>query len=194
MVSPFAVFLPTRGASFESVIRSSDESPQNAFSVELTGHLVLYGIWRPKWAPNEHDFHVQIVSFGWADKNNVGNPNPLTRRKLSVEQAADVKALITALVENVDVTKKITPFSSKTVRFLGSIGFQDNWIFAGGLIQIEGQLPLSRARGVILSSIALTCIGNHLVLKMLGADSQYVFRIGSVVGIDFIQATAIAVV
>jgi hypothetical protein len=143
MVSPFTVTRPTGRASFESVIRSWDESPEDAFSVELMGRLVLYGIWRPKWAPNGHDFNVEIVSFGWADQYNVGNPNPMTRRKLSVEQAADLKALIIALVEDVDVRRKISPFSSKTARFLDTIDFQDNWTFAGGLIQIEGQLPLS---------------------------------------------------
>ena len=85
MVSPFTVTRPTGRATFESVIRSWDKSPVHAFSVELTGHLALYGIWRPKWAPNENDFNVEIVSFGWADQNNIGNPNPMTRRKLSVE-------------------------------------------------------------------------------------------------------------
>jgi hypothetical protein len=67
----------------------------------------------------------------------------MTRRKLSVEQAADTKALIVALVEDVDVRRKVAPFSSKTARFLGRIDFQDNWALTEGLIQIEGQLPLS---------------------------------------------------
>jgi hypothetical protein len=143
MVSPFTVTRPTGRASFESVIRALDESPVHAFSVELTGHQVLYGIWRPKWVPNGNDFDVEIVSFGWADQYNVGNPNPMTRRKLSVEQAADAKALIVALVEDVDVRRKTVPFSSKIARFLGCIDFQENWTFSGELIQVEGQLPLS---------------------------------------------------
>jgi|HubBroStandDraft_2_1064218.scaffolds.fasta_scaffold737176_1 hypothetical protein len=131
MVSPFTVTRPTGRASSESVIRSWDESPEDAFSVELTGLLVLHGIRRPKWVPNGHDFDVEIGSFGWADRYNVGNSNPMTRRKLSVEQATDVKALIIALVENVDVRRKIVPFSSKIARFLGSVDFQDDWTFAG---------------------------------------------------------------
>ncbi len=79
MVSPFTVTRPTGRASFEGMIRSWDESPQHAFSVELTGQPILYGIWRPKWAPNENDFDVEIVSFGWASRYTVGNPNPVTR-------------------------------------------------------------------------------------------------------------------
>lgn len=132
MVSPFTVTRLTGRASFESVIRSWDELPVSAFSVELTGHVALYGIWRAKWAPNGHDFNVEIVSFGWVDRNNVGNPNPMTRRKLTVEQATDVRALVVALVEDVDVRRKILPFSSKTARFLGCIDFDDGWIFVEG--------------------------------------------------------------
>ena len=92
MVSSVTATRPTGRASFESVIRAWSELPVHAFSVELTGHLVLYGIWRPKWAPNGNDFDVEIVSFGWADQYNVGNPNPMTRRKLSVEQVTDAKS------------------------------------------------------------------------------------------------------
>lgn len=128
MVSPFTVTRSKGRAGFESMIRCWDESPQHAFSVELTGQPTLYGIWRPKWAPDKNDFDVEVLSFGWADQNNAGNPNPVTRRKLSTEQAANVKELIIALVEDVDARKKIMPFSSKTARFLGRIEFKENWV------------------------------------------------------------------
>ena len=132
MVSPFTISRPTGRASFESVIRSWDESPQDSFSVELLGEQALYGIWRPNWAANEHDFDVEVVSYGWASKYNVGHPDPVTRRKLSAEQAADVQALVVALVEDRDVRTKISPFSSKTARFLGRIEFQENWVLLDG--------------------------------------------------------------
>ena len=89
----------------------------------------LHGIWRPKWAPNEYDFDVEVASFGWASQSNTGNPNPVTRRKLSAEQAADVNALIMALFEDVDIRRRISPFSSKAARFLGRIAFKEHWIF-----------------------------------------------------------------
>ncbi len=41
MVSPFTLTLPGGRASFESVIRSWDESPQKAFSAELVSHPTL---------------------------------------------------------------------------------------------------------------------------------------------------------
>jgi hypothetical protein len=69
-----------------------------------------------------------IVSVGWADKYSIGHPNPVTRTKLSVAQAGDVKALIVALFKDVDAKKGIIPFSSKTASFLGQVGFQTNWI------------------------------------------------------------------
>lgn len=41
VVSPFTLTLPTGRASFESVIRTWDESPQDVFSVELAGQRTL---------------------------------------------------------------------------------------------------------------------------------------------------------
>jgi hypothetical protein len=128
MASPFTVTRAAGRASFESVIRSWDESPRDAFSVELTGQQVLHGIWRPKFASNRNDFDVAVVGFGWASQSNAGNPNPTTRTRLSAEQAADAKGLIIALFEDVDVRRKIVPFSSKIGRFLGQIEFQDSWV------------------------------------------------------------------
>jgi hypothetical protein len=128
MPPSFTITRPTGRASSESVIRTWDESPQSAFSVELTGEPVLYGIWRAKWAPNEHDFDVTVVSFGWADRHNVGNPNSTTRTRLSAEHAAEARALIIALFEDVEARKKTAPFSSKAARFLGRIEFEEAWV------------------------------------------------------------------
>jgi len=128
MEPAFTVSLPTGRAAFESVVRDWDEKPRHALSVELVGQPTLYGIWRANYAANEHDFDVEVVSFGWADKYNIGNPNPVTRRKLSAAEAADVRALVLALFKNADVRKRVTPFSSKTASFLGDIGFRTNWI------------------------------------------------------------------
>jgi hypothetical protein len=128
MASPFTVTRPAGRASFQSVIRSWDESPQDAFSVGLGGQSTLYGIWRPKWAPNENDFDVEIVSFGWADKNSTGHPNPATRTRLSAAQAEGTKALTIALFQDVEARRQIIPFSGKGGRFLGGIGFREDWI------------------------------------------------------------------
>ena len=52
----------------------------------------------------------------------------MTRTKLSAEQADCTRALVIALVEDVDVRRKIVPFSSKTTLFLGRIEFKENWL------------------------------------------------------------------
>jgi hypothetical protein len=128
MVPNFTVTLPIGRASFEGMIRGWDEGPQRAFSVEIAGHPNLYGIWRPIWTPDEKDFDVEVVSFGWAGKYSIGDPDPVTRRKLSVPQAADVTALVTALFNDPNVKKRPMPFSSKTESFLGHIRFRPDWI------------------------------------------------------------------
>jgi hypothetical protein len=127
MEPAFTVTLPTGRAAFESVIRDWDEQPRHAFSVELAGQRTLYGIWRPVFAANGHDFNVEIVSFGWADKYGVGHPNQITRTKLFYAQAANARELIVTLFENIDARKKIVPFSSRTAQFMGAIEFRNNW-------------------------------------------------------------------
>jgi 3-oxoacyl-[acyl-carrier protein] reductase len=73
MEPAWTVTPPMGRASFESVLRHWDEEPQDALSVELLGQPTLYGIWRANYAANEHDFDVDIVSFGWASKYNIGH-------------------------------------------------------------------------------------------------------------------------
>ena len=72
---------------------------------------------------------MEIVAFGWASKSNTGNPNPVTRTRLSAEQAADLEGLVLALFQNVDERNRTTPFSSKIARFLGRIDFKANWVW-----------------------------------------------------------------
>jgi hypothetical protein len=128
MEPAFTVTLPTGRAAFESMIRGWNEEPQDAFSVELVGAQTLYGIWRPVFADNGNDFDVEVVGFGWADQYSIGNPNPITRTRLSSAQAAATRELIVTLFESIDARKKIVPFSSKVAKFLGRIEFQNDWV------------------------------------------------------------------
>jgi len=128
MASAFTVTCPTGSASFESVIRSWDESPRDAFSAKLVGEPILYGIWQPRFDANENDFNVEILGFGWNSKNSVGHPSPLTRTKLSSAQATDIKGMIIALFNDADARRRIVPFSTRISRFLGGIDFKKGWI------------------------------------------------------------------
>jgi hypothetical protein len=87
MASPFTVILPAGRAGFESVVLCWNESPEHVFSVELMDQSVLYGIWRPRWAPNENDLDVEVVSFGWADKRSTGNS--ASQENLSAAKAVE---------------------------------------------------------------------------------------------------------
>ena len=95
----------------------------------MAGRRALYGIWSQRWAPNGNDFDVEIVSFGWASTSNTGNPNPVTRTRLSAKQAADVKALVLALFQNAEVRNRTAPFVNKPEQFLGRIDFKVDWIW-----------------------------------------------------------------
>jgi hypothetical protein len=128
MAPPFTVILPSGQASFEHAIHSWDESPRLAFSIQIAKRPTLYGVWETKFAPNETDFNVEIVGFGWTSKNNTGNPSQVTRERLSCGEANTVRELITALFNDEDARKNTIPFSSKKAHFVGGIEFQDNWV------------------------------------------------------------------
>ncbi len=119
---------PVDAARFASVVRSWDESPQNAFSVSLAGHPMLYGVWALKWARNGNDFDIEVQGFGWVSQHNIGNPNPKTRRTFPPVQADYIKTLVTSLFTNVEARNQTSPFSNKIARFMGGIEFQKDWI------------------------------------------------------------------
>lgn len=127
MEPQFTVDLPFGNAAFEGTILDGDELPRYAFSVLLSNHPLLYGIWRPKWATNQNDFDVEVVGFGWTSKYNAGNPHPLSRVCLSHAELANTKLLIDTLFRSVEIRKRFVPFSSPIARFLGNIAFTNDW-------------------------------------------------------------------
>ena len=128
MASPFTVANSMGRASFEGVKRSWDESPQHAFSIEISGQPALYGVWRTKYDTNGIDFGVEVICFGWASIYSIGNPDATTRRVFSHSQAAVIKGLVLTLFENGRVRSEVFPFSANPSGFCGRVGFEDNWI------------------------------------------------------------------
>ena len=122
----FTLIRPEGRALLRGALRT-DNSPEPVFCIELTGQSPLYGIWRPKFAANQNDFDVEVDSFGWGSQSNVGNPHPMARNRLSVAQAADVKALVVAMFEDVETKKRVLPLPINA-RFLGEIKFKDDRI------------------------------------------------------------------
>ena len=87
----------------------------------------MYGEWRPKWAGNGNDFDIDILSFGYGDQRNVGNPHPHARTNFSYAEKLVVMGLIRHLFNN-ERPIGIAPFTSRKARYLGHVFFATGWI------------------------------------------------------------------
>jgi hypothetical protein len=83
------------------------------------------GEWRQKWAKNETDFDIDIVSFGTLPVFEIGSE----MQTFAPDERSSVERLIQALFSNVEARKKHHSFSPKTAaRFSGKINFLPGWI------------------------------------------------------------------
>jgi hypothetical protein len=89
---------------------------------------MFYGEYRPKWAANQTDFDIEIVSFGFVDRDNIGNPVPTARQQFSGEQRKVVESLVKALIADPEARKGKPIFCSQKARFLGAVYFLPGWI------------------------------------------------------------------
>ncbi len=128
MSSLFQVILPTGRVQFAGIPRSWDEIGRYAFSVELPNQPAMYGEWRAKFAENDNDFDVEIVSFGFLRASSLGDPTPAHRRQFSEGDISIIQELIVALIASPAATAQVVPFTSKKGKFLGKIHFLPGWV------------------------------------------------------------------
>lgn len=115
-------------AGFAGSVRGVDEVGHHAFEVHLALSPEVYGEYRPKWAANKNDFDIEIVSFGFVDSKNPGNPSPTARRQFTDQQRKIVESLVKALFANPEARKGKPIFSSQKGCFLGGVHFLPGWI------------------------------------------------------------------
>jgi hypothetical protein len=115
-------------ACFAGLVRGGDEAGHFVFQLRLPAFPDIYGEWRPNWEANEIDFDVEIVTFGYLDRENVSNPNPGARRQFSADQKNIIQRLTTALFLSAEARQGIAPFSSKKGHFLGRVRFRTGWL------------------------------------------------------------------
>lgn len=73
---PFDWVSATEGrARFAGSIRGWDERGHDTYAVDVDGK-VMYGEIARTFLPNQNDFNIQIVSFGYGVREHVGMPRP----------------------------------------------------------------------------------------------------------------------
>lgn len=115
-------------ARIVGTVRGADEGGHETFEVQLVSHSGLYGEMRPRWAADGHDFDLEIVSFGYSDERNVGNPHPGARRRFSLLERHAIERMIAGLLDHPEAQRDIFAFGVRGTRFVGGVHFAPNWI------------------------------------------------------------------
>jgi hypothetical protein len=123
---------PNGAARFAGIPRGADERGHFAFEIQLPSYPSLYGEYRPLWAENKNDYDIEIVSFGFSSRDDLGNPYVGARQRFSLQQRKIIEDLIVALVSSPEAQSEVPPFSPNGSRFLGRIHFLPGWIIEDG--------------------------------------------------------------
>ena len=94
---------PEGRARFAGGIRGWDERGHETYAVEMDGE-VLYGEIARAFLPNQNDFNVLVVSFGYGSRENVGMPrqdglHPRAQANDPAQQLQRVQSLLTGLIQ-----------------------------------------------------------------------------------------------
>jgi hypothetical protein len=128
MSSAFILSLPEGNIKFAGFPRGGDEYSHPAFEITLPNRPPIYGEWKTKFAANGNDFDVEIVSFGYSDAYNLGNPHPDARLPYSEQDVRTVERLVRDLFATPEARAGVPPFGTPKAVFLGAVTFRSEWI------------------------------------------------------------------
>jgi hypothetical protein len=102
--------------------RAWDERGHDMVVVQLPSQPLMFGEWRPRWAANQNDFDVDIVTFGFTRAFIVGSPDPKNRRTVTTSERLTIEELVRALFANAEAKAGVSPFTSRPRSFLAWMG------------------------------------------------------------------------
>ncbi|MEH6417185.1 hypothetical protein [Pseudomonas sp. CGJS7] len=132
------VQFPQGRARFSGGVRGADEQGHETFAVEVDGEERFGEIVRA-FLPNNNDFNIEVLSFGYALDRDIGAPMIGACRVFSAAQIADVHALIVQLIAagaRWDDRPALL-MEYPTARFMGETLFADGW----ALVEAEETAP-----------------------------------------------------
>lgn len=121
-------------ARFSGGIRGWDEVGHQTFGVEMDGRE-LYGEVRTAFLPDGYNFNIEVVSFGYFSKDDVGMPRlGQSSTSLSSVAAKKARSLIVQLVTYTSELGKseerpIVMLITDKAQFMGTVFFSNNWVF-----------------------------------------------------------------
>lgn len=122
------VEFPEGRARFSGGIRGVDERGHDTVAVGI-GKQTYYGEARRSFMPNGNDFNVEIVSFGYLGKENVGEAPFDARQPLTLAQLETARILLVGLVQKglsfAERPRVLTEYPDS--RYMGKVLFRDGW-------------------------------------------------------------------
>jgi hypothetical protein len=111
-------------ARFCGTQRGGDEIPRHVLGVQLDDSR-YYGNFETKYEEDGTHYSVEIISFGFDDPGNVGNPSVTARAAFSPAEVSLIETLVSSLVR----LPGEQPFPLEIgSRFRGGVFFRDGWI------------------------------------------------------------------
>ncbi len=117
-------------ARFAGGVRGVDERGHETFAVEVDG-VEYFGEIVSAFLPNDNDYNIEVVSFGFADEGFAGEElRPGIALVLSEAQVATVAGIIRQLI--VEGARMDDPphllVQYPNARFMGGVLFRDGWV------------------------------------------------------------------
>ena len=122
------VQFPEGRARFSGGVRGIDEQGHDTIAVEVDGNE-YFGEIEPAFLPNNNDYNVEIVSFGYGAKTSFGMPMLAACHVFSAAEINTVQRLIVQLVaagmKFTDRPNVLMEFPN--AHFMGEVLFRDGW-------------------------------------------------------------------
>ncbi len=123
------VDLPEGRARFSGGIRGIDEQGHETFAIEVEGSECFGEIQRA-FLPNNNDYNIEVVTFGYTAKSSFGMPMLAACRTFTTVEIGIIQSLVVGLIAAgtrfVDRPHLLKEYPN--ARFMGEVLFKDGWI------------------------------------------------------------------
>lgn len=133
---------PEGRARFSGGIRGWDERGYDTFAVELEGEVV-YGEIARAFLPNHNDFNIQVISFGYGMRENIGILNedgtlPNAQGIFPSAYLQRVQSLVVQLVRaGLGFQDRPVPLTEyPNAHFQGKVIFPEGWAVGAGVREV----------------------------------------------------------
>lgn len=120
---------PEGHARFSGGVRGIiDEQRHETFSVEVDGNE-CFGEIQATFLPNNNDYNIEVVSFGYGSDDYVGMPMLDACQVFTAQKIATVQALIVQLIHSGTLFSERPSILKEyqNARFMGEVIFRDGW-------------------------------------------------------------------